>query len=155
MAVKIGHGVRKTGKAMLRLIALLLGAILLLLLASPIINDLYAWRLERETARIPLPPDTELVEKFSRAGKLNGNGNGMQFLGGILLKSSMTLEELQDYYRTYEDDYIVETQKTGELTMVEHGDCFLNTKVSGDDYYVVYLWGQGISPCSELDLRGH
>ena len=155
LAGKMGQVIRKTGKAILRLMALLLGAILLLLLVSPIITDLCAWRLGWETARIPLPPDTEIVEKFSRAGKLNGNGNGMQFLGGILLRSNMTLKELQDYYRTYEDSYIVEAQKTGELAMVEHGDCFLSTSVSGDNYYVVYLWGQGISPFCELDLRGH
>lgn len=143
------------GLIVLRLMALLLAAVLLLPLISPIINDLCAWRLGREVAGLSLPPETELKEEFSRAGKLNGNGNGMQFLGGILIKSTMTLEELQDYYGTYGDCYVVESQKTGEVAMVEHGDCFLRTDVSGEGYYLIYVWGEGISPFRELDLRGH
>lgn len=150
-----GTALQKAGKVIARLAALLLALPLLILIASPMINDLSAWKTGREIARLPLPPDTEVKERFSRAGKLDGNGNGMQFLGGILIKSGLTLEELQGYYASCGDSYIVERQETSELAMVEHGSADLKTDVSQSDYYVVYTWGEGIFPFYGFDLRGH
>ena len=153
------NALQNTGKAigrfLLRLAALLLALMFLVLIASPMINNLSAWKTGQEVARLPLPPDTEIKERFSRAGKLNGNGNGMQFLGGILIRSGLTLEELQDYYASVGDSYIVERQETRELAMVEHDRAFLETDVSRGGYYVVYTWGNGIFPFYGLDLRGH
>ncbi len=146
---------KATGRFLLRLAALLLTLLLLTLIASPMINNLSAWKTGQEVGRLPLPPDTEIKERFSRAGKLNGNGNGMQFLGGILVESSLTLEELQAYYASYGDSYTVERQETRELAMVEHDRAFLETDVSDGGFYVVYTWGKGISPFCGLDLRGH
>lgn len=146
---------RALGSFLLRLTVLLLALFLLTLIASPMVNNLSAWKTGQEVARLPLPPDTELIERFSRAGKLNGNGNGMQFLGGILIRSDLTLEELQDHYMSLGDSYTVERQEKQELAMVEHDRVFLETDVSGGGYYIVYTWGEGLFLFRGLDLRGH
>ena len=50
--------------------------------------------MEKELCETPLPEKTELIESISRAGKLTGNGNGMQYFGAILIRSDLSLEEL-------------------------------------------------------------
>ena len=42
-----------------------------------------------------------MIESISRAGKLTGNGNGMQYFGAILIRSDLSLEELDAYYSRY------------------------------------------------------
>lgn len=38
-----------------------------------------------------------MIESLSQAGKLTGNGNGMQYFGAILIRSELSLEELETY----------------------------------------------------------
>lgn len=93
-----------------------------------------------------------------RKGSKAGNGNGMQYLGCILLKSDLTLEELKDYYSTRVDkewDCKVEKQTGQNLQCIEHGEVMFDTVIQSDCYYVVYCWGDGIEFFSEIDIRGH
>lgn len=69
-----------------------------------------------------------MVEEFSQARKLIGCGNGMQFFGAILIKSDLSLEEIDSHYSAYRD---VEWE------------------------YIVYSWGDGMSPFRNFDLRGN
>lgn len=82
----------------------------------------------------------------------------MQFLGIILLKSDLSLEEINTHYTSYKNDnwdYFVALQKTQEIDIVEHGKFSFGTDISNGTYYVVYSWGKGISPFRDFDLRGN
>ena len=74
--------------------AILIGGVISL----PLINNHTAYKVEKALCEIPLPEETELIESLSQAGKLTGNGNGMQYFGAILIRSELSLEELDAYY---------------------------------------------------------
>jgi len=133
-------------------------ALLGFMISIPIVNDNTANRTAKSVKEIELPNDTEYIESFSKAGKLVGNGNGMQYLGGILIKSNLSLEELQAHYSKYaksEWEYIVEKKSDKEVRVVEHGSVLLKSDINDDNYYIVYSWGDEYSIYSQLDLRGH
>ena len=78
----------------------------------------------------------------------------MQYLGGIVIKSDESLQDLQTYYSQYDKEeltYIVEKQDT----FLQHAYIKLNEHVPKESYYIVYSWGYDDSIFSELDLRGH
>ena len=135
------------------LAALLAGAVL----AAPFVNDLTAKQTAEGLRALPLPEDTRLVETAYAAGKLTGNGNGMQYFGAILLESPLTLEELDAYYAPYRADEwscVVERQEGQEIRAVEHGGLSFSAPV-GERCYVVYSWGEGVELFALLDPRGH
>ena len=111
--------------------------------------------------QLSLPDKTEIVDALSSAGKLIGNGNGMQFFGAILIKSELTLEELNNFYSKYRENewsYIVEKQVSNNIAFIEHRDLkFKALKVDEQliNYYIVYTWGSSDYPLSDLDIRGH
>lgn len=72
-------------KTMLLILCITLGASAFLFLLAPVLNDGAAKRTAEEIADLPLPARSELVEIAYKAGKLTGNGNGMQYFGAILL----------------------------------------------------------------------
>ena len=82
----------------------------------------------------------------------------MQYIGGILIKSGLSLQELKSYYSQYATngwECIVEKQTDKQISFIEHGTISFNSDINGDNYYVVYSWGSTNSIFSELDLRGH
>ncbi len=109
----------------------------------------------------PLPKETYLIDSVSKAGKLVGNGNGMQYFGAILIESELTLSELDMYYSTFrgnEWSYIVEVQEAVGITVLEHGSLSfenLEDVMKDGDYYIVYSWvsGDGFWEC--FDIRGN
>lgn len=130
-----------------------------LLVATPFVNNYSAAKIEKRLLTLPLPEKTEYIESISKAGKMTGNGNGMQFLGAMLVQSELTLEELDAYYATYREnqwDCIVEVQKGQTLEVIEHGELSFSTEILQDGgYFVVYSWGSGIEPFATLDIRGN
>lgn len=129
------------------------------MIPCPIVNDISAKQVMRDIDAIPLPDNTQVAARFSRAGKLVGNGNGMQFFGTVLLESELSLEELDQYYSAYRKtdwDYIVKEQKTQSIDVIEHGLASFETEMSDEkNYYIIYSWGEGISPFQDFDLRGN
>lgn len=65
---------------------------------NPAINNVKLYRLSRQLSNHSISLKVQIIEKQSICGKLNGNGNGMDFLATILVKSDLSLEELQKYY---------------------------------------------------------
>ena len=61
-------------------------------------NNVLADRLERALLRCQLPPEAELLDSISVAGKTSGNGNGMQYSGYILLRCDLDQAALQAWY---------------------------------------------------------
>lgn len=128
------------------------------LIATPKINDLTAAKISTALESLPLPEDTEYIDSVSKAAKLVGNGNGMQYLGAILIKSDLTEEELNAFYTPYrkgEFDCLVRKQPTPQIDFVEHDTVTFKTTFKRDEnYYIVYTWGNGIEPFASIDIRG-
>ena len=132
--------------------AILIGGVISL----PLINNHTAYKVEKALCEIPLPEETELIESLSQAGKLTGNG--MQYFGAILIRSELSLEELDAYYSDYrrnEWEYLVEIQKGQSIEVIDHGGLQFSKEIKGSGYYIVYSWGSGDSLLQELDMRGH
>lgn len=128
------------------------------LIAAPFVNDNVAKKTAKELADLPLPANTEWIESVYKAGKLVGNGNGMQYFGAILIKSELSLEELQEYYSEFAESEwkcIVENQTDTEVRITEHPRLKWKTDIEGDHYYIVYSWGDNHTIFHELDIRGH
>lgn len=107
---------------------------------------------------LPLPNDTQFIESVYKAGKLAGNGNGMQYFGAILIQSELSLEELKEYYWNFaEHDWecVVEKQTDANVSVIEHTNLTFKTKIEGDNYYIVYSWGDNNTIFHEFDIRGH
>lgn len=145
------------------IIAVLLPIILITLfvlfaLSVPIVNNITAATVLSDIKNIPLPENTEYVDGVSAAGKLTGNGNGMQYFGAMLIKTDLSLDELNSYYSDYRENefrLLVEKQESGEIAVIEHGSLAFESELSQDEnYYIVYSWGDGIDLFAALDLRG-
>ena len=127
-------------------------------ISVPLINNYTAYKVEKALCEIPLPEKTELIESLSQAGKLTGNGNGMQYFGAILIRSELSLEELETYYSDYRNnewEYLVEIQKGQSIEVIDHGGLQFSEEIKGSGYYIIYSWGSGDSLLKELDMRGH
>lgn len=127
-------------------------------LSIPLINNYTAYKVEKALCEIPLPEETELIESLSQAGKLTGNGNGMQYFGAILIRRELSLEELDAYYSDYrsnEWEYLVETQEGQPIEVIDHRTLQFTEEIKDSGYYIVYSWGSGNSLLEELDIRGH
>lgn len=127
-------------------------------LSIPLVNNFIAYKVEKALCEIPLPEKTELIESLSQAGKLTGNGNGMQYLGAILIRSELSLEELDVYYSDYRDnewEYLVEAQEGKSIEVIDHGTLQFTEEIKDSGYYIVYSWGSGNSLLVEWDIRGH
>ena len=122
----------------------------------PLVNDFSAKNVENSLVEIALPENTQMVESVSKAGKLVGNGNGMQYFGAMLIKSEQTLEELAAYYADVNAEIVVRVQTAQAIECLEHAQLSFATQITEEEnYYIVYLFGEGLAPFSQLDIRGH
>ena len=143
----------------LKLVGMLVAVVLIGgVISISFINNNIAYKVEKELCETPLPEKTELIESISRAGKLTGNGNGMQYFGAILIRSDLSLEELDAYYSGYrsnELECLVETQEGQSIEVIDHETLQFSEEIKDSGYYIVYSWGSGNSLLEELDIRGH
>ena len=127
-------------------------------ISIPLINNHTAYKVEKALCEIPLPEETELIESLSQAGKLTGNGNGMQYFGAILIRSDLSLEELDAYYSGYrsnEWECLVEIQEGQSIDVIDHEILNFGKEINDAGYYIVYSWESENSLLKELDIRGH
>lgn len=146
-------------------------ALLVLIILAPILlyagitltNDSIARRVEDELTAYPLPRETELVGSVSAAGHLVGNGNGMQYMGAILVVSDLAEEELAAYYDEAFDFVEVRIQSSQEIESLNGKYSFESfPETEGKALFSVILWGsrrdyisESLIPILDLDLRGH
>lgn len=118
-----------------------------------VVNDSTAAGVERELVSLPLPEKTVFVESLSKAGKLVGNSNGMQYYGAMLISSELSLHELQEYYGEYDCKvYRIDYPRID----IDHGDLRFKTEPLPDNAYMVEKWGESPSWFfAEFDIRGH
>ena len=143
----------------LKLVGILVAVVLIVgVISISFINNNIAYKVEKKLCETPLPEKTELIESISRAGKLTGNGNGMQYFGAILIRSDLSLEELDAYYSGYrsnEWECLVETQEGQSIEVFDHETLQFSEEIKDSGYYILYSWGSGNSLLEELDIRGH
>ena len=143
----------------LKLVGILAAVVLIGgVISIPLINNQTAYKVEKELCETSLPEKTELIESLSQAGKLTGNGNGMQYFGAILIRSDLSLEELDAYYSGYrsnEWECLVETQEGKTIEVIDHGTLQFSEEIKDSGCYIVYSWGNGNSLLEESNIRGH
>ena len=127
-----------------------------------ITNNYIADKIEKDLVSFKLPANTKLVDSVSVAAKLTGNGNGMQYMGAILVHSDLSKEELKEYYSS-EFDYIeVNEQETVNLDFIKNVSFDADIKAGDKRYYSIICWddnresfGEFISELLDFDIRGH
>ena len=103
-----------------------------------ITNNAIAHGMAKELKSAPLPEGTILMDSFSLAGKLVGNGNGMQYFGAMLIKSEQTLEELAAYYADVNAEIVVKVQTSQAIECLEHAQLSFTTEITEEEnYYIV------------------
>ena len=79
----------------------------------------------------------------------------------ILIKTDMSKEELESYYKDYRKDdqsFLVSKYDNNKIEQIEHGDYKFQKYNESDKekYFIVYSWGSSKNSfVSEFDLRGH
>lgn len=146
----------------------LINLLILLFIILPIYitftNNIIASNTRRKIEKTEVPEKSKIVDSIEIAGKLSGNGNGMQYFGAILLESDLSEAELTEYYRKYrknEWSFLVSKQSSSKISVIDkYGYSFKNYDESKKDkYYIIYSWGSSknvfLSDILELDIRGH
>ena len=135
------------------LILTLLTAVLLI--SIPFVNDYTTARLEKALLNAPLPDGAVLIDHASAAGKLIGNGNGMQYLAVIVIRTDLSFDELEAHYsalRSRSDDFLV--LSATETNRLPNDKLDLLPQYP-NDAYLIYTWGASNFPLRNLDLRAH
>ncbi len=129
--------------------------ILIGIFGIPITNNILAKNIESKLKNTALPPKTKIVDSISIAGKLVGNGNGMQYFGAILVQTELSQEELEEYYkakRENEWEYLIQKQNSNKIEVIELGKYSFKKK---EGNYIIYSWGSPKNDVLNLDIRGH
>ncbi len=123
----------------------------------PLGNNYILHKQEKTLTAIALPSKTQLLEKQSVCGKLNGNGNGINYLATILIKSDLSLNELKEYYSNY--DVVAQSTPQLKSEYLEHDTIEYRKLRKINDftgYYVVCSYQSAeFGSIWEMDLRGH
>jgi len=139
--------IRKIATVLAVSVAVLGLMIALLFLSIPAVNDLTAAQIKTKLERLPLPESSVQIESLSNAGKMTGNGNGMQYCGTLLLRSHLTEEEIREHYsRSPRPNTILIVRPVSDSEMPPFAYC-------------LELWHGGFvsgwDPLLNLDFRGH
>ena len=131
-----------------------------------IVNNNIANGLKYKLLECPLPPNSELIDSASIAGKILGNGNGMQWFGIILVNSDITKDELSEWYKSHVDYKHTDTiyvfkQESSEI--LKGSNYFFNFYSDKCNCFQVQLFRNSAvgtessiwESLLNLDLRGH
>ncbi len=132
---------------------LILAIAILPFVINPVINNIRLANFSRQIYTHSLPMQTKILEKQSICGKLNGNGDGMDFLATILIKSDLSLEDLQKYYSfatVIKQDGVTLKDDCVENRELKYSA--LNNINNYEGYYVVYIYDGGYPAL--FDIRG-
>ena len=126
-------------------------------------NNSIADKIEKDLVSYQLPSNTKLVDSVSAAAKLTGNGNGMQYMGAILVDSDLSKEELKEYYSSEFDFIEVNKQESAKLDYIQNVSFSEDIEMVDKTYYSIICWdddrrekfGDFISELLDFDIRGH
>lgn len=110
LALKI---LRKLLKIVLIITIIVIGIPIVVITLNMTINSIalsvFAGQLDKT-----LPPSSALLEKQTLCGRMQGTGDGMEFLAVALIESPMSLEELKEYYKSVHFEYAKPQSRTKE-----------------------------------------
>ncbi len=142
-----------------------------LFILMPLYNNYCLHRFSNQIYAYDLADNTQIIEKYDQCGKLNGNGNNMDFFASMLIYSEENLDEIKTYYSSIElktarsDKQLPSAPPDIEVYKVTspYLECeYLNTPikyyslVNEDTYenmYFVVIFDGGYS--ADFDYRGH
>lgn len=145
------------------LTVIIVAAMFIVLVAIPfsvaIVNDSLAAHALNDIKALPLPENSKILSEYAVAGKVSGNGNGMQYFGAVLIKSEQDLASLQKHYHDVGSEYFVNVkEQKSDVIEVLNGNQHYFDGVDDCDFencYIVYGYGKGGNWFLDLDLRGH
>ncbi len=135
---------------------------------TPITNNITLGTFAGQIRESNLPLETMIIAKEARCGKLNGNGNGMDFFACALIKSDLSLNELKHYYQTISlkpakrgknhsvEVDVVPAKYELESEYYEREAIYFNELKGMQDYsgyYIIILYDGGYP--ADFDIRGH
>jgi len=129
-------------------------------------NDSVLNSFSKQLYYCKLPEGTVIIEKQNICGKLNGNGDGMDFLACILITSDKTIDDLEKYFDSINFKGAKSSSKTAKLQVItitnnnlhteylEHREIIFNEPIRINDfkYYAVIIYDGGY--WNFLDFRG-
>lgn len=160
-------------KRLSKYILISLVIILLALVLFPIItystivitNNYLADQIEKDLVEFEVPEQTTLLDSVSLAGKLSGNGNGMQYMGAVLVNSNLGAEELKAHYSGGFEYIEVKEQKSEKIDFVNSNLYSFDYNIEDvqGTYYSIYCYdfdrrealGGFIGELLDMDVRGH
>ena len=148
------------GQRALRIVLLSLALLLIFAIgvsvAIPSVNNRIASGVMKKLAKAPLPEGSSVIEKKWFAGNLVGNGNKMQYLGALLVKSNMSASELEAFYEGATGlDCTVTAQVGSTVAGAGSADAAFDTSPAGEGWFAVIAWGSSSLAVLDLDLRAH
>ena len=147
------------------LLILVLAIIVLPWIIFPASNNLKLHSFSKQLYNSELPDSTDLIDKASVYGKLNGNGNGLDFAAVIVLKSQLNVQDIENHYKSIEFYTIEEKEYSPEVVvgvisggriesnLLEHRSFPLLEKSKKDGYYYVIIYDGGYN--SYFDINGN
>lgn len=139
------------------LIAAVIGAVMFITKNSRILSGM----VRDMKSVIKESEGVELIETKSVYGKLNGNGNGIDFFGAALVRSDSEeavkelVSDLQEKYETVE--YTLQNGNAVVSKHLEHRKLSFNHNFDSSDksiYYAVYFFTHH-KDANYMDLMGH
>lgn len=139
-----------------------------LFVVFPILNNISLSKFEKQFERYPLPEETSLIEVKSVVGKLNGNGNSIDFFVGLLIQSELSKDELTHYYehaqyagaKVEKRNVLIEVLTVEDRVLhskyLEHRQLKFNKLENINDfsnYYFVTIYDGGYP--AQFDIRGN
>jgi hypothetical protein len=125
----------------------------------PIVNDVAASDVERRLLDLPVPEGAERIDSMAQAGRIVGNGNGMQYVGALLIRSGDSEAALQRFYSAQERaaELSITVTPADDLEREGfHGARGFLAHSGERGTFVVHAWGEAPGQIFEdLDLRGH
>lgn len=121
-------------------------------------NNALLWGMEHNLESTLSRGDVEILESQSVCGKLNGNGNGMEFFAAVLVTASqeeleMRISDLAEKYEVVE--YVPQTEAKIDMKYLEHKSLsYDHENYTDGEYYTVYIYDSGLNSFP-LDVRGH
>ena len=101
----------------------------------------------------------EILETKSVYGKLNGNGNGINYFSAALIKAEE--KDVEALIQALEAEFEVAEyylQENGKIATIHNEHAPLEYEVSlneNETYYTVYVFESGIKGSNPLDPKGH
>lgn len=146
-----------------KVIILVVIIIILLVTIPTLYNNFILHNFAKQLYNYKLPQNTEIIYKCTRCGKLNGNGDAMDYLACIVVKTDLEYENLIKHYdlknfkpaKNNNNNIIVEveklTSKRVQSKLLEHQSIYTDIEDFTNCYSII-LYDGGYS--NFLDIRG-